>query len=76
MATSQQYSFKGWKFSIWLERNKDNIKLLLVAVGGIAVYYINSLPAPWNVLTSGIATVGGKLILDTLEFFMTTVKLD
>ena len=64
---SKAFSFKGWDVKELVYRNKDFLKWILP---GILSLLITN-----NIIDAGFATILGKFILDTLDFYVTEVKL-
>ena len=74
--TSAAGSMDGWDIKIWLKRNKENLKLIISGVTGIATYFVSGLPGIWSGAL-GVIVVGiTKLALDSLDFFTSEVKLE
>lgn len=72
---SPKFSLKGWALKAWIVKNKDYIKTLGSALGGIAAYYMNIVPQPWNILIAALVAIVGKIALDTLDFWSSEVQL-
>jgi hypothetical protein len=64
---SEAFSFKGWDIKELIYRNKDFLKWI---VPGILSLLITN-----NLIDAGFATILGKFILDTIDFYVTEVKL-
>ena len=75
MAASPRLSFKGYKFSQALYRNKDALKLVLVAVTGYSFVGGFDLKKFLVTIGVGIAGVIGKLLLDAFDYFFTEVQI-
>jgi hypothetical protein len=61
-----RWNLKGWNFTEWFLGNGKTIKeILKVAVPAIIAYLATSSPT-WTVF----ATLVGKLILDTAEYYI------
>lgn len=76
MAISEKGSLKGYKLSIWWNKNKDTIKTLLASGCAIAVFFLPQIP---DVTTSaGAAVLSGavvKLLIDTVDFWLSDVEI-
>lgn len=74
MSTSPRLSFKGYKFSQALYRNKDSLKNLIGLLSGI-----NLAVRDWKVLgmTLGAAAIAlaVKLLQDAADYFFTEVEI-
>ena len=68
---SPAQSLHGWKFSEWFLGNwktlKEVIKIGIPFAIGLLVT-----PSPFFI---GLITLGGKLLIDTGEYYLSTVKL-
>lgn len=73
MVKSPRLSFKGYKFSEAIYRNKDSVKVILSLLATI-----NGVTRDWNVffITVGIsvATLIVKLAVDAFDYFVTEVE--
>lgn len=74
MAKSPRLSFKGYKFSEALYRNKDSVKIITAILSAV-----NLATLDWTVLVSslGLAVVslGIKLVIDAIDYYFTEVEL-
>jgi hypothetical protein len=68
---SAPMSIKGWKFLEWVKGNGKTIKELLKVGIPLAIAYFTV----HNPALVAVITVGGKLILDTLEFYLREMEL-
>jgi hypothetical protein len=68
--TNDKYSFTGYSIRTWATKNKDNLKLLVAGLLGVAVIYLNGFNSPIVIATSGVVTVLTKLILDGIEYWL------
>lgn len=70
-------SFEGWRFGIWFSRNKENLKLLVMALAGLATYAITQyLPMGWQLGVSGVVAASSKLAVDAIDFRASRVVLE
>ena len=60
------YSFKGWKFGEWVKGNAKTIKEVLK----VGIPYLISIYAFNDLALQAIITTAGKLILDSLEYYI------
>lgn len=75
--TSPKFSFKGWSFKVWFDQNKlwfisnkETIKSLLAGIFGyLAFNYPES--AAISFLFGAGGAYGSKLILDSIDYFIT-----
>jgi ammonia channel protein AmtB len=68
-------SLKGWNFVTWVVKNKDSLKLIVSGAAGLATAFIANLnPVLAGALGTLVAAVT-KMILDTIDFWVTEVKL-
>ena len=65
-------SFEGYDFKILLYRNKDTIKILAAFLVGYS--YFNGFS--WGAFLMGAGSLVGKIAIDSLDFFLTDVKLN
>jgi hypothetical protein len=72
--TSKAGTMKGYDFKVWLARNKDTLKYLLMAISGVA-----SNAAITNIYWKWAATIVVpvlvKLGVDALDFYTSEVEL-
>ena len=66
---------KGYKLKIWARKNKDSIKTLISATIGILVVSFPTNPILQVMFGLGSAT-GTKLILDSVDFYISKVQLN
>ena len=71
---SKKGSFEGYSFLVWMKKNKDNLKLLAAGVIGLVVSSFGD-TAFIQFLFGGAGAVGTKLIMDTIDFFTSEVKI-
>jgi len=62
--------FEGWSWKEWLKANKSNIRLIISGTTGIAVAAISGLSTSWAVALGGIVAAGSKLLLDSLDYYL------
>jgi len=68
---SAPMSIRGWNFWEWFKGNGQTVKeLLKVGIPLVVGWFTVNHPA-WV----AVITVAGKLILDTVEFYLTKVEL-
>jgi len=67
-------SFKGYKFSEWFNRNKDNLKMLLMGVSALATYFsTQNIPAWLQIILTMIVPTLVKIGVDAIDFYKTKV---
>jgi hypothetical protein len=71
---SKKSSFEGYNFKIWMKKNKDNLKLLAAGLIGLIVSSFGD-TAFVQFLFGGAGAVGTKLIMDSIDFFTSEVKI-
>jgi len=69
---SEKFSFKGWNFGTWLNKNKGSLKTILSLVLGLIATRFGS-SAFVSVLFGGVSAVGTRIILDTFDYFISEV---
>ena len=78
METSPRLSFKGYKFSTALYRNKEHIKTLLALLTGFTTYLVGT-EFEWKAFLVaagvGFASLVGKFIYDALDYYFSEVEL-
>jgi len=63
---SKAFSIEGWNFMEWLKGNVTTIKeIVKVGVPLIVSWY-----ATGNPYLTALITLGGKLLLDTIDYFV------
>jgi hypothetical protein len=71
-------SFKGYKFSEALYRNIDNLKALLMVVGGLNFAIMFNGGYDWRTLLVSLAATGGalavKLLVDAINYYFSEVE--
>ena len=75
MTKSPRLSFKGYKFTEALYRNKDIVKALIMLITGYSYLTSFDLTQFLLALSASAITLVGKLILDAFDFFFTEVDL-
>ena len=71
---SESGSMKGYSFNVWLARNKDTLKYLLMALSGVASNAaIDNLYWKWAATVAVPVLV--KLGVDAIDFYTSDVKL-
>ena len=74
IAFSEPGTFKGYNFSTWFVRNKDTLKMIIMAIVGITAYAANTFLPVWaNVGLAGLITGLAKLGVDAVDFYATEV---
>jgi hypothetical protein len=68
-------SFKGYRLSTALYRNKDAIKGIVALLGGVQFALGFDWKALLLTLAGGVATLAVKLLMDATDYFFTEVEL-
>lgn len=69
-------SLTGFSFKTWVYRNKDTLKVLVMAGAAIGSFAMTKgISIEWQALIVPLTTGVAKLIVDTLDFFANDVKL-
>jgi hypothetical protein len=69
-------SLKGYKFKVWLKKNKETIKMLVSGAVGIGVFFLPQLPdVATSAAAASVATGVTKLAADTVDFWISDVEL-
>jgi len=63
---SPKMSLKGWKFNKWLEGNGKTVKELLKVGIPLALSWFATKSPVWT----PVFTIVGKLVLDTVEYYL------
>lgn len=66
----QSYSMKGWNIKTWAFKNKENIRLLVAALGGFTTTLFSGMDPKWSVPLGGLVSVLLKLGLDSLDYYV------
>jgi len=70
---SKKFSFKGWKFGTWLNKNKGSLKTIIsLLLGLLATRFGDS--AFVSALFGGASAAGTRIIMDTFDYFLTEIK--
>ncbi|KKK68282.1 hypothetical protein LCGC14_2945650 [marine sediment metagenome] len=70
MEVSKKFSFKGWNFGTWINKNKGSLKTILsLVLGLVATRFGDS--AFVSAVFGGASAVGTRIILDTFDYFIT-----
>lgn len=72
---SPQFSFAGYSVKEWLAGTKDTFKMTVAALGGVAAYFVDVAPAPYNVVLAPVIAAGIKWVLDAVDFWVSDVSL-
>lgn len=74
--TNKKYSFRGYKFSIWLKRNKETLKTLITACVGLGVFFIPTITDPgMSAAAAVISATITKLLVDAFDFWLSEVEV-
>ena len=69
---SEKFSFNGWNFGTWLNKNKGSLKTILsLLLGLIAIRFGDS--AFGSALFGGVSAAGTRIVLDTFDYFISEV---
>ena len=72
---SPRLSFKGYRFTEALYRNKDTVKLVLVAVTGYS-YLVGFDWMPFTQsVAAGFIALAGKLVMDAFDYYFSKVEV-
>lgn len=75
--TSPRLSFKGYSFWIWLQKNKESLKNLVMAMVALGLFFLPQIEDP--ALSAGVAAVGAalsKLGLSAIDYFLSDVPIE
>lgn len=72
---SPRLSFKGYKLSEALYRNKDSVKGILAILGGINIAIGLEWRTFWISLGAGVFALVVKLIADAVDYYFSEVEL-
>lgn len=65
-----KYTFKGYSLKKWLTINKNSLKTLIMAVAAFLTAVSVNSPPEYKALYTVIAGAGSKLIVDTLDYYL------
>jgi hypothetical protein len=69
---TKPYSFAGYSAPTWLAKNKEGLKAILVAVTGVATYFIAKIQPPeLNAVIGGVAAAAVKFLIDAIDYWLT-----
>ena len=68
---SKSGSIEGWDFKVWFKRNWKQIKPIVKFAASYGIAYLVLQDPVWAVPLTGLI----KLAMDTLEFWMSDVKV-
>lgn len=66
---SPQFSFAGYSIKEWLKGTLETFKGLTSAAIGVAVYFIEAAPEPYNVILAPVAIAFSKWLMDAIHFW-------
>lgn len=72
MSKSPRFSFKGWNFKKWLKGNSRILKEIFKI--GIPLLVVSL--SEWQPWAKALAVVVGKLVLDTVHFYLSEIELE
>lgn len=73
---SESLSFRGWKFKVWLKRNKETVKNLIVAGVGISVFFLPQVEdVALSAALASLSSIVAKLVTDSFDFWVSEVEL-
>ncbi len=74
MEISEPRSMKGYQFKVWLSRNKDTLKNLLIGVTALTTYFSTMSNPQWLQVVLTILVPGlVKLGIDALDYYSSEV---
>jgi len=74
--TSKSGSLKGYKFNIWLKKNKDTIKNLASGAMGLLTFIVAPIQNPALAAGAGVVTATlTKLVVDGIDFWISDVEI-
>jgi hypothetical protein len=65
-----KFNLKGWSFKTWAKRNKDSLKLIISGSAGILSAYLAGLTPVYSAGLGAIVAAVTKIILDTLDYWL------
>ena len=70
MTESEKFSFRGWKFKAWLNKNKGSLKTIVsLVLGLVATRFGDS--AFVSAVFGSVSAAGTRIVLDTVDYFIT-----
>ena len=71
MAKTQttRFNLQGWNFKTWAVKNKDNLKLIVAGVAGLATLALTNLSTPYGLALGGLVTTVSKILMDTVDYW-------
>lgn len=71
MKNMARYSFTGYSPPTWLSKNKESLKAIVVAVAGVATYFLATVKPPeLNVAVAGVVAAFVKFAIDALDYWL------
>ena len=68
---SPRFSFVGYSAPTWLSKNKESLKLIVVAVAGIGSYFVTKIQPPeLNAAIAGVVAAVIKFLVDALDYWL------
>ncbi len=75
METSKKFSFRGWKFGTWLNKNKGSLKTILSLVLGLVATRFGG-SAFMSALFGGVSAAGTRIVLDTFDYLISAINIE
>ena len=75
METSKKFSFEGWKFGTWINKNKGSLKTILALVLGLVATRFGG-SAFVSALFGGVSAAGTRIVLDTFDYFLSAINVE
>ena len=70
--SSPSGSVAGYSIRIWLAKNKGDLKLIITAAAGVAMFFLAKVQPPeLNAAISAVAAAVTKFLVDGLDFWLT-----
>ena len=73
--TSKRGSFKGYRLKSWIKKNKGSLKTIITLLLALIGTSFASTPI-MAVLFGSASAVGTRIILDTVDFFISEVTIN
>jgi hypothetical protein len=76
MGISVSGSIKGYSLKTWLKRNKESLKVVIMATAGIIAFFsMQYLPIPIQASISALIAMAVKMGIDAVDFWLSDVEI-
>ena len=73
---SKAKSLKGYKFKVWLKRNKKDLKFLVSTITGLSIALTINVKPLWAGFLGIVIGIISRMMLDGIDFWLSDVEIE